>query len=289
MINLIWLQTFCTLVETQHFTRTAEKLAMTQPGVTQHIQKLEQHLGHSLLSREGKSFQLTEAGEKVYRKGRETLANLDALEQSLKADDPFSGRCRVASPGSLGLKLYPLLLNYQAEHSALEIDYAFAPNTSIEKNLEERHLDIGLITHPVTKPGLTCTAIASEHLCLVTPASFQNISWEALKELGYINHPDGAHHASLLLGANFEEFQTLKQLPHRGFSNQIGLILEPVARGLGFTVLPAHAVAAFSRQELICNHSLSEPVSETIYLAQRKWQTPPARLKKLIEVITSLL
>ncbi|MRY60822.1 LysR family transcriptional regulator, partial [Parabacteroides distasonis] len=42
MINPLWLNTFKTLVEVGHFTQTAEKLYMTQPGVSQHIKKLEQ-------------------------------------------------------------------------------------------------------------------------------------------------------------------------------------------------------------------------------------------------------
>ncbi|WP_227664755.1 LysR family transcriptional regulator [Marinobacter litoralis] len=34
MINTTWLRTFCTLVEVGHFTRTAERLHMTQSGVS---------------------------------------------------------------------------------------------------------------------------------------------------------------------------------------------------------------------------------------------------------------
>ena len=286
MINLTWLRTYCTLIETGHFTRTAEKLAMTQPGVTQHIQKVEQYYGHALLHREGKRFSLTEAGEQVYRRGRETLASLSNLEQSLKADDPFSGRCRLASPGSVGLKLYPLLLEWQSQHPELEIDYAFAPNSSIESDLEDRQLDLGLITQPTTKPGLSCLPVASENLCLVTSVKTRSVDWNTLLQLGYINHPDGTYHASLLLGANFPEYESLDQIPHRGFSNQIGLILEPVSRGLGFTVLPSHAVAAFLQQESIQCHQLPTPVSETLYLAQSKWLLRPARFEKLIEIIT---
>lgn len=63
--------------------------------------------------------------------------------------------------------------------------------------------------------------------------------------LGFIEYPDGAHHAGQLLGANFPEFQSSQQLKRTGFSNQINLILEPVSLGLGFTVLPTYAVAAF--------------------------------------------
>ncbi|WP_338063630.1 LysR family transcriptional regulator [Marinobacter flavimaris] len=32
MINTAWLRTFCTLVEVGHFTRTGERLHMTQSG-----------------------------------------------------------------------------------------------------------------------------------------------------------------------------------------------------------------------------------------------------------------
>ena len=289
MINLIWLQTFCTLIETSHFTRTAEKLSMTQPGVSQHIQKLEQSLGQSLIYREGKSFHLTDAGEKVYAQGRQTLAQLQELESSLQTDNPFAGRCRIASPGSVGLKLYPRLLEWQERNPELELDYTFAPNHSIEQNLEERKLDIGLITKPINKPGLICHPLATEHLCLVTSSKIENVNWSTLLELGYINHPDGTHHAFQVLGANFPEFESLAQIKHRGFSNQIGMILNPVSRNLGFTVLPAYAVEAFSEQRLICSHILPQQVSETIYLAQQRWSNLPARFEKIIEIIAGEL
>ncbi|MFT6927030.1 MAG: DNA-binding transcriptional LysR family regulator [Psychromonas sp.] len=37
MLKPFWLNTFKTLIEVGHFTQTAEKLNMTQPGVSQHI------------------------------------------------------------------------------------------------------------------------------------------------------------------------------------------------------------------------------------------------------------
>jgi DNA-binding transcriptional LysR family regulator len=112
--------------------------------------------------------------------------------------------------------------------------------------------------------------IAKESLLLVTPADVVEPSWEALTELGFIDHPDGAHHAGMLLGANYPEFQHCNLFEKRGFSNQIGLILEPVSMGLGFTVLPAPAVEAFQRLQLVRIHRLPVPVSETLFLAVRR-------------------
>ncbi|ABZ77187.1 transcriptional regulator, LysR family [Shewanella halifaxensis HAW-EB4] len=40
---------------------------MTQPGVSQQIQKLEQACGHSLITRLNKQFEITEQGQQVYQ------------------------------------------------------------------------------------------------------------------------------------------------------------------------------------------------------------------------------
>ena len=69
MINPTWLKTFCTLADIGHFTQTAEVLFMTQSGVSQHIQKLENQLDTLLLIRNGKSFSLTDAGMKLHQQG----------------------------------------------------------------------------------------------------------------------------------------------------------------------------------------------------------------------------
>ncbi len=289
MVNLPWLKTFCALVETGHFTRTAEKLAMTQPGVSQHIRKLEDYYGRVLLNRRGKQFDLTDAGQQVYRQARQALAMLGELDRGVRTDSPWEGVIRIASPGSLGLKLYPALLDYQRAHPELSMDYVFAPNDSVEQSLVENRRDLGFVTRTSTRSELSCVPIGSEPLLLATPAGVESVTWETLERLGFINHPDGAHHASLLLGANFPCFEQISQFPQRGFSNQIGLILEPVSRGLGFTVLPAHAVAAFPRQTSIAVHHLSNPVSETLYLLKRRFHPVPRRVEMIIDHIGSLL
>ncbi|WP_272966300.1 LysR family transcriptional regulator, partial [Alteromonas australica] len=66
MLNPQWLDTFKVLVETGNFTRTAEQRFMTQPGVSQHIKKLEEACGCELVIRLGKGVELTEQGQRVY-------------------------------------------------------------------------------------------------------------------------------------------------------------------------------------------------------------------------------
>lgn len=289
MMNITWLRTFCTLVEVGHFTRTAERLHMTQSGVSQHIRKLESQLDVDLLIRQGKQFSLTDAGEELYREADDILQRLANLEQRIGDDPAFAGLVRLMSPGSVGLKLYPKLLSLQQQYSQLVIDYRFAPNSDIERALANHDIDIGFMTDISDDEGISCQSIAQEALILVTPATTNEPSWEALIQLGFIDHPDGSHHASMLLSANYSEFQHIDDFKKKGFSNQIGLILEPVSRGLGFTILPAHAVAAYANPELINSHRLPTPVSETLYLAVRRQQALPNRMQTVINEVKKWL
>ena len=100
--------------------------------------------------------------------------------------------------------------------------------------------------------------------------------------LGFIDHPDGGHHASLLLGANYPEFHHSDRFPKKGFSNQVSLILEPVSIRLGFTVLPAYAVEAFAKPEYINVHRVAHSISETLYLCVNRHRALPMKAKTVI-------
>jgi len=282
MINPVWLRSFCTLVEVGHFTRTAERLHMTQSGVSQHVRKLEALLGKPLLVRQGKQFALTDAGERLYRDAREIIVSLANLEHAVRDDPAYEGLVRIMSPGSVGLKLYPHLLALQQRHPGLVIDYRFAPNADVEAALASHGIDVGFMTSPSAVDDVSVRPVAEEALLLVTPGAMAEPGWAQLQQLGFIDHPDGAYHAGLLLGANYPEFQHTNAFERKGFSNQISLIIEPVSRGLGFTVLPAYAVEAFQKPQLVATHRLSSPVSETLYLGINRNKPLPKRVETVI-------
>jgi LysR family nitrogen assimilation transcriptional regulator len=289
MINHIWLKTFCTLVDVSHFTKTAEKLFMTQSGVSQHIKKLEKQLDSQLLIREGKTFSLTWAGIQLHHRGLALLRSSDELETLIRQDDAYVGTVKIASPGSVGLKLYSHLLDIQQHHPELVIDYRFAPNKTIEQDLVDQHLDLGLVTQLTSKNNLLSEKIAEDPLVLVTSSKVKSLSWQILIELGFISHPDAAHHGRQLLSENFSEFEHVEQFQHKGFSNQISLILEPVSKGLGFTVLPLYAAKAYQSQHLINIHTLKTSVSESLYLCVNRQSVIYNRTKLIKSVMTDYL
>lgn len=285
MINPLWLHTLLVVHETGSFTRAAEQLDLTQAAVSQHIQRLEAEFG-PLLLRKPRQLELTPRGLIVLDFARQQAQAAERLRARLSDDDPHSGTISLATPGSIGLLLYPLLLDQQQAHPGLTIQHRFAPTPDIVQAVLAGRSELGLVDQPPTHPSLATEPFAREPLCLVVPKDGDDPSWQRLCQLGFIDHPDGRNMAQRLLGRRYPG-QRFDEIPLRGFTNQIGLILEPVARGLGFTVLPRFAVTAFARQEQIRVVQHQIEVVDTLWLIYRAEWPLPARHQRLIETLKS--
>jgi len=171
MINPIWLDTFITLVETGNFTRTAEQRFMTQPGVSQHLKKLEEVCQCELVVRLGKGIQLTEQGQRVYHYAKEQQEKEQDFIASLKFDAPFEGKCVVACSGAIAQRIYPALLALQKQHSALNIHVEVAPRRTILSGIANNTLELGIVTNQPESEDIHSEYLGEEALGLILPRS----------------------------------------------------------------------------------------------------------------------
>lgn len=284
MFNAQYFRTFITLVETGSFTRTARRLEMTQPGVSQHVRKLETYLDKALIERHGRSFTLTESGRRAYDYALKLFAEHEQFRHGLDDDSLDSGECRIASPGSVGLMFYPYILGQQQMHPSLTVNYSFAFNHEIVNDLLEGRYDIGIVTEQLNHTELVCTVWHKEPLCLVVPADFAGSSLAELMGLGFINYYDGINHANALLRANFpDEFRSMTHFRHQGFTNEVSMVLDAVARGLGFTVVSRLVLETSPWQRQVKPLPLSQVIHEVLYLLRRKDSVLPKRYEKLLK------
>ncbi|WP_439858743.1 LysR family transcriptional regulator [Pseudomonas sp. MBLB4136] len=284
MLNPQWLRTFATLAEQGNFTRTAERLDLTQAAVSQHVQRLEERLG-PLLIRRPRQLELTPAGHALLDYCMEVGAADQRLQQRLSEADAEQGEIGLISPGSIGLALYPQLLALQQAHPGLSIRHRFAPDREVLDAVLENRFELGLVTLKPDDPRLSVSRFAEEPLELVVPAGERVRDWRDLERLGFIDHPDGQAMAGRLLSRRFPGAPGVRSLPCRGFTNQIGLILEPVARGLGFTVIPRFARLAFARPEAIQVIEGAPAVVDSLWLLHRAEWPLSARAELLLQRI----
>lgn len=273
MLNDLWLKTFTVLVEKKHFTKTAEFLNMTQPGVSQHIKKLENSLGFSLLLRDGKSFELTREGELLYnfslKRQEDELSLMDVL--SLERED--EGKIRIACSGTLAMLLFPQFLERQKKYPGLNICLEAAPDYLIEKKVLSNEVDIGITTSNMTNGSISHEEIGKEELLIVyNPECFDiaGKSIDELYEIGFVNHPDGRAYLDSLLQLNFPNKYDLNKISSHVYVNQINQILTPVSMGIGFTVMPKSFVQNFSKTLKLSTYSYKKPAFDKYYLIRNK-------------------
>jgi DNA-binding transcriptional LysR family regulator len=268
MLNPQWLRSFAAVAELGGFTRAARHLGLTQAAVSQHMQHLEAELG-PLLIRRGRQLELMPAGVALLAYCGEIEQAHRRLQLQLSDTTLDSGEVSLITPGSVGLALYPLLLDLQQAHPGLVIRHRFAPDSETREAVLDKRYELGLVTLRPDDPRLAAEPFAEEPLELVVPAGEQVHGWADLERLGFIDHPDGRAMATRLLSRHFPGNPGLSTLPLRGFSNQISLILAPVARGLGFTVIPRHAREAFVDAHAIRVIECATPVVDTLWLVHR--------------------
>ena len=82
-MDLRQLEYFVAVHETANFTRAAERVHISQSGVSSQIRQLEKELGHPLFDRSGKTVLLTDAGIAVLPHALAALAAIDGIRQAV--------------------------------------------------------------------------------------------------------------------------------------------------------------------------------------------------------------
>ncbi|MEF9841752.1 MAG: LysR family transcriptional regulator [Raoultibacter sp.] len=84
-MELLQLQYFAEVAESEHVTNSAKKLHIAQPALTQSIHRLEDELGVTLFEHTGRNIRLSSAGAYLKERIKPALATLDALQNELVA------------------------------------------------------------------------------------------------------------------------------------------------------------------------------------------------------------
>ncbi len=81
MVNLELYKIFKIVADEENITRASEKLNISQPAITKHIQNLENELGYKLFERNRRGLKLNELGKGVYQEINEPIKILESIER----------------------------------------------------------------------------------------------------------------------------------------------------------------------------------------------------------------
>jgi DNA-binding transcriptional LysR family regulator len=111
------------VADARSFGRAAERLRMTQSGVSKAIAKLEARLGARLVHRTSRAVELTDEGHALYERVAEHLAGIgEAAAETSKSREAVRGRLRVnVDPLFSRMVLSPNLSEFLLQNPGMEL------------------------------------------------------------------------------------------------------------------------------------------------------------------------
>ena len=170
-IELRQLQSFLVLAEELHFRRAAEKLYISQPGLSKQIQQLEDQLEVTLLERDRRNVRLTRSG--IYLK-KQTENMLGLLNQTIThiqhLEKGGEGELKIGFVGSAMQKVIPdLIKKCHKAYPRLQFVLDEMSNRAQIAAIQNYQIDLGFVRLNRVPAGLVLQPIFQEHFCLVLP------------------------------------------------------------------------------------------------------------------------
>lgn len=163
---------FLAVADTEHFTRAADDLHVSQPALSQQVRQLEEELGTPLFDRVGRRVRLTRAGETFRTHARRILAEVTEAHSALQELDALErGLLTVGAVQTVNAYLIPPAVSkFRKAYPGIAVRVEELAADDVERGVLEGRLDLGLTFVPAREAGLAAEALFEEELVLVTGA-----------------------------------------------------------------------------------------------------------------------
>ncbi|MEV0644115.1 LysR family transcriptional regulator [Phytomonospora sp. NPDC050363] len=171
-MELRQLEYFVAVAEEAGFTRAAERVHISQSGVSAQIRQLERELGAALIDRSSRGARLTPAGAAALEHARAALAAAEAVRQAVgEVVQLLRGRLTVGMVTACTVTpLFDGLSSFHAAHPGVEIVLSEDTSDLLTERVRTGLLDLALIgAAGEPPPGLAAFPIVSERLVAAVP------------------------------------------------------------------------------------------------------------------------
>ena len=164
-MELMQLKYFLEVARTQHMTRSAEKLNISQPSLSQSIRRLEDELGVKLFATKGRNIVLTESGAFLREKLEPLMQRLDAIPEQLTTyaeQEHTLIRLHVTAASAI---VSEAIIEYRRSHE--NVNFQFRLND--DANLSDMSIE-STLTQPADIDGNVFTC--NEKIYIAVPDGF---------------------------------------------------------------------------------------------------------------------
>lgn len=273
--SLFDIEVFLAVAETGSATQAAKKLAMTQPGVSQHIASLENSLNKKLFVRTKNRIQLNDFGRAFLAETRKLRDEITRIENLGKNVVVPTGNLRLGVTDSSTLTIVPLAIKeFRKIYPTVQLRIDVDDSSDIEHGVLKGHYDLGIVT-----AGLSSHVRLDEEILYVDKIEALVSLDHPLAEKNVISLDELAEHTLLLYPRISrtrrvidEGFRSKRVVPRETidvYNNTAAVMLAEA--GVGVALLSK----AFITSEMLkhkCAHLKikGDPFTRTICVAKRK-------------------
>jgi DNA-binding transcriptional LysR family regulator len=244
---------FVAVAEEANFTRAAERVHVSQSGVSAQVRQLERDLGAPLIDRSGRVATLTAAGAAALPHARATLAIAAAVRQAV--DDVaglLTGRIVVGMVTACTVTpLFDALAAFHLAHPGIEIALEEGNSDWLVERVRTGAADVALIGAAGAPPeGLEALTIVSEGLVAAVPPGHPLAGRRAATLAEVTRYPIISLPPGTGVRAVFDQDCAAQgHRPEIAFqASAPGAVADLACRGLGVAIFTESMAAGFSGQ-----------------------------------------
>jgi len=247
-VSVRQLRAFVTIARLHSFTRAAEQLHITQPGLSGMVRDLEEQLDCRLFDRTTRTVALTGHGEAFLPAAVRALAELDAAAASLgELSSQERGRLIVGATPVIASSVLPAACAEFAEtHPGVQVEVHDLDRAQIHGRVQSGELDAGFGVFLDAASGIRRLPLLKTSLVLVTPEAPAedglSLRWSALAGRRLLALPPQNPIQQLV-----DEHLPAGTSATGPAYNQLHTLLAMVEAGAGEAVLPSFVRAAATR------------------------------------------
>lgn len=289
-----------TISEERSFSKAAKRLFISQPSLSQYINRLEGQLGVTLFDRNTIPLSLTFEGELYIDSVKSIMNIVNNMQKSFDdISDLKKGRVNIGlTPSKANNPLPAILPKFKQLYPGIELIITERTSTELEDLLLRGQVDVCMLNLPIKSKGIEYESVVRENIYLAAPPDYEPVSaTDNGTPYPQLSLDDLAEEQFILLHSS----QRLRQIADSVFTTENikpKLLLETAsietslrlsAAGMGFSFVPESYVKFSGLSNPPKYYSLAHDLSWTLVIAYREGAYRTKAVKAFAEVAKKVI
>lgn len=273
-VTLRQLEVFSAVARNESFTRAAESLHLSQPGVSMQIKQLESNIGLQLFEHVGKKIFLTDAGREMFVYSQSIshlLDEADAVMEELKGVQ--SGKLVISVATTASHFATRLLAAFSKKHEGITISLDITNRETLRLQLEQNECDLVIMGQPPKGLDVEAEEIMENPLVMIAPSGHPLVAEKGISLTHFANESFVVRERGSGTRDAIERF-----FEQQGVSFKTGIemtsneaIKQAVEAGLGLGIVSIHTLELeLETKRLQILDVIDFPLRRHWYIMQRK-------------------